>query len=199
MPQKCSDEGSEGSCRVSGLAVAVPPVSGGGGGLDVLLHHAQLLVQAQRPVLALAVAGGGDLETIAVTVTIIYHYLHPQQCHLVRGEELPAVPDVGALDAVFLLLVSALHPELRQLHLPALLLGLGVLHRDQLQHLHQPISCRSAADSWDMSCHLLRHHRQLVVHRQIFYHTDFLHVSVVLTNILKTMNNTCPRATNLHP
>ena len=74
MPQKCSDEGSEGSCRVSGLAVAVPPVSGGGGagGFDVLLHHAQLLAQAQRPVLALAVAGGGDLETIAVTVTIIY-------------------------------------------------------------------------------------------------------------------------------
>ena len=72
MPQKCSNEGSEGSCRVPVLAVAVPPVSGGGGGLDVLLHHAQLLVQAQGPVLALAVAGGGDLETIAVTVTIIY-------------------------------------------------------------------------------------------------------------------------------
>ena len=73
MPQKCSDEGSEGSCCVSGLAVAVPPVSGGGRGLDVLLHHAQLLAQAQRPVLALAVAGGGDLETITVTVTIIYN------------------------------------------------------------------------------------------------------------------------------
>ena len=74
MPQKCSNEGSEGSCRVPVLAVAVPPVSGGGGGggLDVLLHHAQLLAQAQRPVLALAVAGGGDLETITVTVTIIY-------------------------------------------------------------------------------------------------------------------------------
>ena len=72
--RKCSNEGSEGSCCVSGLAMAVPRVPGGGGGrgLDVLLHHAQLLAQAQRPVLALAVAGGGDLETITVTVTIIY-------------------------------------------------------------------------------------------------------------------------------
>ena len=56
---------------------------------------------------------------------------------LVCGDVLLAVPDVRAAHAVFLGVVITLGAELLQLGFQTLLLGLGVLHGDQLPHLAQ--------------------------------------------------------------
>ena len=153
----------------------------GGGDLDPLLDDTEALVQAESLLLALAVTGRVDLSK---------HYLKTccdESSDLVRGDILLAVPDVRAAHAVVLSVVVALGVHLLQLHLRALLLGLGVLHGDQLQHLTRELSVNINSLSVTLPSHLFCDDGQLEVVRNVLNFTDLLHLAISL--IIKVFRN----------
>ena len=151
----------------------------GGGDLDPLLDDTEALVQAESLLLALAVTGRVDLSK---------HYLKTccdESSDLVRGDILFAVPDVCAAHAEVLGVVVALGVHLLQLHLRALLLGLGVLHGDQLQHLTRELSVN--INSLSVTIHLFCDDGQLEVVRNVLNFTDLPHLAISL--IIKVFRN----------
>ena len=101
---------------------------------------------------------------------------------------------MGAVHAVLLGVVTTLGAELLQLGLQTLLLGLGVLHGDQLQHLAQVKIVRMGGHYYS---YLFGNDRQLVMNRNIFNLTDLLHVTIVLKKMLRKRSQVFKNLTSL--